>query len=32
MVSVIDSLGGISNQTVEIEVAPFNIDFNSRLT
>jgi hypothetical protein len=32
MVSVIDSLGGISNTTVEVEVAPLNIDFNSRLT
>jgi hypothetical protein len=32
MVSVIDSLGGISNTTIEVEVAPLNMNFNSRLT
>jgi hypothetical protein len=32
MVSVIDSLGGISNTTVEVEVAPISLNFNSRLT
>jgi hypothetical protein len=32
MVSVIDSLGGISNKTVEVEVAPISLNFNSRLT
>jgi hypothetical protein len=32
MVSVIDSLGGISNTTVEVEVAPVSLNFNSRLT
>jgi hypothetical protein len=32
MISVIDSLGAISNKTVEIEVAALNLDFNSRLT
>jgi hypothetical protein len=31
MVSVIDSLGAISNKTVEVEVAPPNLDINSRL-
>jgi hypothetical protein len=32
MVSVIDSLGGISNTTVEVEVAPISLNFSSRLT
>jgi hypothetical protein len=32
MVSVIDSLGAISNKTVEVEVAPINLNFNSRLS
>jgi hypothetical protein len=32
MVSVIDSLGAISNKTIELEVAPPNLDINSRLT
>jgi hypothetical protein len=32
MISVIDSLGAISNKTVEVKVAPINLDFISRLT
>jgi hypothetical protein len=32
MVSVIDFLGGISNKTIEVEVAPPNLNINSRLT
>jgi hypothetical protein len=32
MISVIDSLGGIANKTVEIEVTPPNPDFNSRIS
>jgi hypothetical protein len=31
MVSVIDSLGGVNNQSIEVEVFPEKEDFNTRL-
>jgi hypothetical protein len=31
MISVIDSLGGVNNQSIEIEVTPSNLNFNQRL-